>query len=419
MNDDWVARLLAEAERPAMPEDVAERLELGLRRHLSADAGTTTPGAEPAGTGGGPTPTEVTSGGVAPDQDLPDGTGSDGTSSGRPTVDRATTPDGSSAAPSTGTTSTGSASTGWSSGSPVPADSPDGPGVGTPVPARSSGTRDDTPAPGAVPAPAVVPPAAGAGAGAAPLRAGADGDDPTRTADDGPDGTAVSRTREGRSFGTPRREQRADDQGERRRRLLTRWVPVAASLLVLGAAGAVTVSFLSGGDDTTADTAQEVAAADVAESVAPRSLVATGTEYTTADVPTFEQQVRDLVALAAAGTEGASASAQEDSSAGAGAAAADPSAPAASAPAQADPAAARASAADNPLADAEALRECVETVTDGTDEDAAAVDLALVDGVESTVVVVPDPAGANLFVYVVGPDCTGLDSQFQFFTVAP
>ncbi|MGJ7439487.1 hypothetical protein [Aquipuribacter sp. MA13-6] len=418
MSDDWVARLLAEAERPTMPEDVAERLEQGLRRHL-ADAGpgpTAAPADEPTSAGDAPTAAGPTTGGVVEDG-VPVTTASTGVAAEQP----GTAPTEPPTAPSaTAPSATAPSATEAAGGASPTGSSPTGSPPGESSPGPSSASPADRPASGSVPAPAVVPPAAGAGAGAAPLRAGTDGD-AGRTPGSGPDeAAALSRTREGRTFGTPRREQRADDQGERRRRLLTRWVPVAAGVLVLGAAGAAAVNVLGGDSDTTADTAEEVAAADVADSVAPRSLVATGTEYTTADAPAFEQQVRDLVALTATGTEGTGAPVEEDSSAGAGAAApAEPSAEALSSPARVDPSAARASAAANPLADAAALRECVETVTDGTDEDAAAVDLALVDGVESTLVVVPDPAGANLFVYVVGPDCTGLDSQFQFFTVAP
>lgn len=268
---------------------------------------------------------------------------------------------------------------------------------------------------GSVPAPAVVPPAAGVGTGStAPLRAGTD--DARHLGADGDELSGRSRTQQG-TIGSSRKEQRSDDEGERRRRLLTRWLPVAAGVLVLGAAGAAAVNVLDGSDgaDSAATSAEEVAAEDVADDVAPRALLATGTEYTTADQELFAQQVRDLVTVAGSGTEGSSTPAPAAAGADAGAEA-DAAAPVPAAP---DPAVARASAASNPLADAAALQECIQTVTDGSDDTAAAVDLALVNGVESTVVVVPDPAGTNLFVYVVGPDCTGIESQFQFFTITP
>ncbi len=262
----------------------------------------------------------------------------------------------------------------------------------------------------------MVPPTAGAGA-ATPLRAGTEDDDGRAGASAPDDGR--SRPQAGRTFGASRTEQHSDDEGERRRKLLTRWLPVAAGVLVLGAAGAAAVNVLDDSDDT-AVTAEEAAAGDVAAAVAPRALLATGTEYTTGDPEVFSQQVRELVVVAGAGTE--------DSSAAAGSAlgnVADEGATAErdpatlSAPAAVAPESARAAVADNPLAEATALQECIQAVTDGTDDSATAVDLALVDGVESTVVVVPDPAGTDLFVYVVGPDCTGIDSQFQFFTVTP
>jgi len=227
----------------------------------------------------------------------------------------------------------------------------------------------------------------------------------------------ASTTVPGPRLGSSRRKQRQDDQGERRRRLLTRWAPVAAGVLLLGGAAVVVSNVVGGGDSATlAESSSDAAGGAAAESaVAPRALVATGTQYSTTDVPAFEEQVRELVAVVAAGEDVAAGD-------GAGPASAAPQdeATALQAPADASAGADAGTAADtSPLADPQALADCVGAVTDGATTTAVAVDLAVVDGVESTVLVVPDAAGLTYEVYVVGAGCGDLDARFQFFAVTP
>ncbi|WP_380164224.1 hypothetical protein [Jannaschia sp. R86511] len=411
MNDDWVARLLAGSERPVMPADVADRLERTVRDQIAGGAAAVDPVED------GDVAQDPVAGGPvlpAPAAEAPAGRAPVGASdgSGHEPSEPAPVPSDNRPVerPVTGSRPGGATDAVPAPAAPAPAvPSPAVPSPAVPSPA--------VPSP-AVPSPAVVPPTAGAGA-SAPLRAGGsatEGGSGTGQADD-----ELARARAARPAGTSRREQRADDQGERRRRLLTRWVPVAAGVLVLGAAGIAAVNVLdgSGADTTAADELQEASAGAAAESVAPRSLVATGTEYTTADPDAFAQQVRELVALASTGDGTAAATPQEDApqddaDAGTLSEGADDSAAAGG-----DVTSARAEAAGSPLADPAALTECIEAVTEGADDSAAAVDLAVVDGVESTVVVVPDPAGERLFVYVVGPDCSAVDTQFDFFNVVP
>lgn len=365
-DDEWVARLLGSAPTPTMPDDVADRLERTLREHLDADRSSTAPVV-------GPVPHEVT--------------GEHG------------------------------------SDERVGGDEPD---------ARPL-----------VPPAAVPPPAGDAGSAVAPLRAGAQAEDGDGAAGDreptadGEAGSGLSATRSGRTFGSSSRRDPEDEdegEGERRRRLLLRWGPVAAGVLVLGGAGLTAANLVAGEDTRTAtDTAQEAAAAGAAEEVAPRALVATGTEYDTADQELFAQQVRDLVAVAASGESEASAlsapaeedaevagdaEVADDAAGGAGEAASAVPEAAAEAP-PADPASARAAVEGDPLTDQTAFAECVDAVTEGSTEAPAAVDLAVVDGVESTVVVVPAPTGDDLFVYVVGPGCSTADGRFDFYTVTP
>lgn len=221
------------------------------------------------------------------------------------------------------------------------------------------------------------------------------------------------------SLGATRRELRREDTSERRRRTFARLAPVAAGLLVLGGAGAVALSTLGGGSDSE-EAATLEASGGAEDTSAPRALVATGIEYTTTDDEVFAQQVRDLVAVTGASDDTTAMSAAEAPEAesadgdAAGAEAAD--AAEESLPA---PSAAR-SAVDSPLTDREVFDACIEQVTDSGSTPVSAVDLAVVDGLESTVVVVPDPSGEDLFVYVVGPDCTEVDGPgFMFRQVTP
>jgi hypothetical protein len=74
---------------------------------------------------------------------------------------------------------------------------------------------------------------------------------------------------------------------------------------------------------------------------------------------------------------------------------------------------------DSPLASPQTLAECIEQVTKGTSSTAVAVDLAVVNGLESTLLVVPDAAGLTYEVYVVGAGCTDIDTRFTFVPVTP
>ncbi|MFC7164287.1 hypothetical protein ACFQL5_18520, partial [Aquipuribacter hungaricus] len=318
-----------------------------------------------------------------------------------------------------------------------------------PPPATTTGAVPPPATTGAVPPPALpgaVPPPADASTGSLPrlrsVPATADGTD-------GPAGTGADRHRTRQALrstqtvgaaagaGSSRRDLREDD-GEQRRRALVRWAPVAAGVLVLGGAG-IAVAALFGGDDAGVGSAQQAADSSAAGAaaeavVSPRVLVASGTSYSTldADRPSFETQVRDLVAFAA--TDPGARPEALRAPAGAGAVAEeeagldDASAPATAAPAPGGSAPAGSTAAapappdadESPLSEPEALADCVEAVTSGASSTATAVDLAFVDGIESTVVVVPDAAGVAYEVYVVGADCGGIDEgQFKFFTVTP
>ena len=446
-DDDWVARLLGSAERPTMPTDVADRLDRTLRSHIDGEltAGPATAPADPdGGVAGGPV-AAVTAAETHREQDAT-------STHTPPVVDEVPGPTAGTPAPAAQTPAAPTAAAQTAASSTPATPTPAAATAGTPAPATAPGSRGTghvpATAPGTVP-PAAVPPPATSGTGVLPvLRAGtpaaddgagdpdgsgADGTDRDGTSDGTAPGTAddapaTSTTRSGRTFGSSRREQRAEDVGERRRRLLVRWAPVAAGVLVLGGAG-IAVSQLTSGQDSAVETADEAAAAGAAEAVAPRALVATGTEYQTADTEVFSQQVRDLVSVAASGESGdaaLSAPAEESDTAGGGAdgsaedaAPTDAAAPEAAADdAGVDPSAAREAVAGSPLADATALQECVDRVTGAEGDVALAVDEAVVDGVESTVVVVEDPAGASLFVYVVGPDCDD-SSQFDFYDVTP
>lgn len=220
------------------------------------------------------------------------------------------------------------------------------------------------------------------------------------------------------SLGATRRELRREDTSERRRRTFARLAPVAAGLLVLGGAGAVALSTLGGGSDSE-EAATLEASGGAEDTSAPRALVATGTEYTTTDDEVFAQQVRDLVAVTGASDDTTAMSAAEAPEAESGDAAAAGAEAADAAESLPAPSAAR-SAVDSPLTDRDVFDACIEQVTDSGSTPVSAVDLAVVDGLESTVVVVPDPSGEDLFVYVVGPDCTEVDGPgFKFRQVTP
>jgi len=367
---DWVARLLAESAPPGIPDDVAMRLDRALR-----DA---TGQARPDGTGTPDTGTDL------PGADVP---GADVPAAASPDHAATTT------APGTGVSvapvvSGASAASVNAAGPPV---------VGAVPPPASTATT------GALPRLRGLPTRASVSSD------GASGQRRTR-------GVDASTTVPGRRPGSSRREQRQDDQVERRRRLLTRWAPVAAGVLVLGGAAVAATNLVGGGESATlAESSSDAAAGAAAESaVAPRALVATGTQYSTTDVPAFEEQVRGLVAVVSAGDLGAAGG-----SAGAADAPQD-EATALQAPAEASAGADAARAADtSPLADPQALADCVGAVTDGATTTAVAVDLAVVDGVDSIVLVVPDAAGLIYQVYVVGAGCGDLDTRFLFFLVAP
>lgn len=353
---DWVARLLADAGPATMPDDVAARLDRALRTEADRMP------AEPAPATDDVPPTHLLSPGPAP---------SPAAGNGAPAV-------------------------------PPPA-----------VP------------PPAVPPPAVPPPASTTTGALPRLRSVTT----TGPSTDRVDGTASAPGSRGPGSGSSRRDLHADDDGERRRRALVRWAPVAAGVMVLGGAAVAVGALFDGGEDATlADSAESAdsagAGAAMEEAGPPRSLVATGTQYSTADRAAFDAQVRELVALAAADPAAAAAepealSADEaapslEADAGAAAGSAPESAALSASPSQA-----RAAAEDSPLADPQALAECVEAVTSGTSSSAAAVDLAVVDGLESTLLVVPDAAGMTYQVYVVGAGCSDLDTRFDFLTVTP
>ena len=189
---------------------------------------------------------------------------------------------------------------------------------------------------------------------------------------------------------------------------------------------------LFGGGDGSSPTGAADSAAGAAEvQAAPSTLVATGSEYTTTDRAVFDEQVRKpspsprttpratlgrhrgrrrcpgrrRLGRCSRGRDGGERPRTDEASADASALAA--------------PADARAAAGSSPLADPQALADCVEEVTEGTSATAAAVDLAVVDGLESTLLVVPDAAGLTYQVYVVGADCGDIDTRFDFFTVTP
>ncbi len=349
-DDDWVIRALAEAGTPEMPVDVADRLDRVLSEAVADGRDT-----------------DVT------DADVTDVTG-----------------------------------TGVAGSVPPPAVPP--PAV--PPPAVPPAAVP----PPAVPPAAVPPPAGDAVAGGAGLRATMAGSS-TWTGGSGEGGRGrpggVAGEDEDLGAPTPWSLGGDDELGERRRSRAVRWLPVAAGVLLLGGAGAVALQTLGGPDEeaSTAAGAQEQAAVDgaaeAAETAAPRPLVATGTQYTTADTVGFAQQVRELVAVASTGADVAVPAAPEQSQA--------QDSSAADAPVDA-----RAGVAGSPLLEQEAFDACIESVSDGANETVVAIDLAVVDGVEATVVVAPAPAGEDLFVYVVGPDCTGADgSQFAFIRVTP
>jgi hypothetical protein len=218
-------------------------------------------------------------------------------------------------------------------------------------------------------------------------------------------------------------------------------------LVLGGAAVAVGTQFGGGADEATVAQEAGSAAGGAAESATPpRVLLATGTQYSTApaDRAAFEAQVRDLVALAAtdAGADVAGGEAADEAGEAAGeaadeaasdatsdassgtAATVEGAVPGSGAPAEgAAPlelsAGARAAAVDSPLASPQALAECIDEVTRGASSTAVAVDLAVVNGLESTLLVVPDAAGLTYQVYVVGPGCTDIDTRFTFVTVTP
>ena len=283
---------------------------------------------------------------------------------------------------------------------PTATATPTAPAATTSAPAVASAQTVPATTVTTLPPPGTVPPAASTETtGALPrLRSvptvpAEDPAEPDRTRrDDTATIVPVSRT------GSSRREQRQDDLGERRRRRLTRWAPVAAGILLLGGAAVAVVDVMGFGDSTSSSGASDAAAGAVAESAAaPRALVATGTQYATTDVPAFETQVLQLVATVAGGDPAV--------------AAADP---------QLEAAESRSTAADSSaVADPQVLADCVAEVTDGATTTAAAVDLAVVDGLASTVLVVPDAAGLTYQVYVVGAGCGDIDTRLRFFTVTP
>lgn len=382
-NDDWVALLLAATESPRMPDDVAERLDRALREEAGSAAAPAGP--EPVAAA----PADLEPVGVAPaDVPAPAEVGAAGgtSPSGTPTPaedDAGTVPTADGAVVA-GPWAGAVARPGSSAGSTGPD------GSGDPRDGKTDETSGD-------------------------LTADPDGDGPLPSVLAGAS----------RPWGSSRRERREEHQGERRRNLLTRWAPVAAGVLVLGGAG-ITTAALLGGDDDGAAGGSDLSAASAAEEAAPapRALVATGTEYATTDEDAFAEQVLGLVAVAGSGT-GAAASAAADSPAGGSDSSADADSPAdaqddAEASTLAAPEEERSAVTDSPLTDRAAFDACVEEVTDGSATTVAAMDLAVVDGLESTVLVVPDAAGLSYLVYVVGPNCTGMDDgQFKFFTVTP
>ena len=294
---------------------------------------------------------------------------------------------------------------------PTATATPTAPAATTSAPAVASAQTVPATTVTTLPPPGTVPPAASTETTGAlprlrsvPTVSAEDPAEPDRTRrDDTATIVPVSRT------GSSRREQRQDDLGERRRRRLTRWAPVAAGILLLGGAAVAVVDVMGFGDSTSSSGASDAAAGAAAESAAaPRVLVATGTKYATTDVPAFETQVLQLVATVAGGDPAVAAADPQLEAAESRSTAADSSA-------VADPL----SAETSPLADPQVLADCVAEVTDGATTTAAAVDLAVVDGLASTVLVVPDAAGLTYQVYVVGAGCGDIDTRLRFFTVTP
>ncbi len=383
---DWVTRLLAATGPAAMPADVADRLDRVLlgaadpRLSTPSDASPTATQVQP------PTTPDAAGAGTVP-------------------------PVAGHVPPPTLPTSPGTATAG-DQGTARP-DVPDG---AVPPPATAA-TTASLPRLRSVPAAtgSALPDVSDDPDGDAPSGLGAD----TSAASSGP-----------RTDGSRRALPEEGDEG---RRIPARWLLAAAGVLVLAGAGVTVARVLDRPGDTSLTQASDAAGSTAVEAAAvPRSLLATGTQYTTADQAVFDAQVRDLVALAAGDPSGTVA----DEPGAAAAEAVDPEAaePAPSAAAEDAPAVgsapvdgaalppaseARAAALDSPLADPQALSECVDQVSAGTTSTAAAVDLAVVDGVESTLIVVPDAAGLMYQVYVLGADCSGIDTQFKFYTVTP
>lgn len=348
-DDDWVVELLAAAEAGPMPDDVAERLELAVRAEVLAQLAEAAPADSTAAAAGAASPVAAAS-----------------------------------------------------AASPVAADG------------AASPTADlEPPAPGLVP-----PPARGSGSGLVGVPADAPGRGPATAPgkepgpeDDETPPDELARARAARSAGTSRRDRRAEQVGERRRRILTTWLPVAAGVVVLGGAGVAAVQIV-GGDDPVAGTAETAAMQSSEAAPAPRGLLASGTNYTPADTAAFTGQVQGLVEAATGAT--ASVPLEAPADAAGGSEGEDATGLQESAGALPD---ARSGASSSPLSDPAEYAACAEDVTDGATSTPVAIDLAMVDGVARTVVVVADATGAGYQVYVVGEGCDTSGSQFDFYTV--
>lgn len=168
-----------------------------------------------------------------------------------------------------------------------------------------------------------------------------------------------------------------------------RWLTVAAGIVVIGGAGLAATQLLPGSGTRSADslTAGD-AASGGAEAAAPQAgvrPVASGTDYTPADLPT---QVDDLLAsVDLGGSRAAQDHAGDD---------------------------ARDAA---PLADPAGLAGCLTAI--GADASPVAVDLARWQGRDAAVIVLPGVSGpASVRVWVVAPDCRpGADGLITYRVV--
>ncbi len=200
--------------------------------------------------------------------------------------------------------------------------------------------------------------------------------------------------------GGQRRDQRNEDASDRRHFLLWRIAPVAAAMIVVAGASAVVATQLRPEQQQVASSAAEA----VDPGVAPNGLVASGTQYTSADLAA---QAQALLTAVTQGDARSLSAAADDVGGGGLASAAAPEAAGTdeSAGTQDGASAVPDPLLNSPLVSAAAYQQCAQTLGAPEGVLPTAIDLAVFDGTEAAIVVLQNRAGDGFEVIVTDRLC--------------